>query len=726
MTKASVATSGDDSLSQRIVELEQQLSDSRTRCSELEDHVAVRSREIQTLLLKEKNQESKQTPETELVHTLRMQLQEAHERLQESEQDCISNEERFEKRYSRLEAKLSAEKAALEEKVEEAEATIKSLSLQQKEERMSPSRMNFDSVMPLSPLPADASVDEIGQKLAEREQQLMELRRQLKKEVTAKSVLQEKFDDLAAKSANSAAGDQSIDSSAMQGLEKDLEAARQEIKRMTGELEKERASGKAIHEKLASESMAKSELADKFKSLYKLAQKQQEELKAARAAQTPEGAHKVLADRNAIIMKLQEELRKQVTEKNNLNKSVHTLSGDLATFQAQLVGKDQDVLKLKDQVKESDAQNARLKQVLQTNVSEVSTLKQQLVGSEGLKEELRQLQSQIEKQKGEYTVALRNKEDQLQTVTTKFSNAQAELKSLETKVREAEQASTRTENEFEKKLLSVETEKEDTQKKFDRSEKEVKRLRNELKTSQASYDELELQALQSREDVKRLERTNSEQTELMGQRIQDLTNKLAASERKVRDLQNMEQKARLARGGSSRGSPVQAALIENKLKEVESKLGDVENTMENQDKESNNLQGKIVSVEQQVEAREAEPVSSASDRSSPLIPRDSTPSPRAESSTGGEPSDDTDSTSSQDGGSTETNPALRAKLLESKLVETEGKLKEVTRKLVDVTTKQLEDRQANQTRRVSENKLKEQVKELEKQVQDLNQNLEKV
>ena len=728
-----------DRLNERIGLLEQELSDSRTRCSELEDEVIAKSKDIHNLHQREKNQESKQTAETEIVHMLRMQLQEAHERLQESEQDCISNEERFGKRYSRMEAKLQAEKAALEERIEEAESTIKSLTSQPKEERVSPSRGNFDSVVPLSPLPPDATVEEIGQKLAEREQQLMDLRRQLKKEVTSKSVLQEKFDDLIAKSSQMTLEGQQerqpdVDPSVLRGLETDLEAAKEDNKRLIAELEKERASGKTIHEKLAAESMAKSELADKFKSLYKLAQKQQEELKVARAAQTPDGAHRVLSERNAIIMKLQEELRKQVAEKNNLNKSVHTLSGDLATFQAQLAGKDSDVSKLKEQLQESESQNTRMKQVLQTNVSQITTLKQQLSGLEGMRDELRQLQAQIEKEKADYTIELQNKEDQLTVATDKLSSVQAELKSLETKLREAEQASTQAENNFEKRVLELETEAEEVQKKFDRSEKEVKRLRNELKTSQGSYDELELQEMQAREDIKRLERTNSEQMELMGQRIQDLTNKLAASERKVRDLQNMEQKARLVRGGSSRGSPVQAALIENKLKEVESKLGDVENTMETQDRESNNLQGKIVSVEQQVEAREAEPTSaepsSSEGRSSPLVIRDSSPSPRQESLTtsGAEPSDDTDSTSSQDNSvsDSQTNPVYRAKFLESKLGETENKLKEVTRKLVDVTTKQLEDRKTNQTRRASENKLKEQVKELEKKVEELNHSLEKV
>ncbi|XP_072028427.1 LOW QUALITY PROTEIN: uncharacterized protein [Amphiura filiformis] len=606
-----------DRLNQRIFEMERELDESKTKCTELEDHVAARSKDIQTLQQKENHQEPKQTAETELVHMLQMQLQEAHERLQESEQDCISNEERFEKRYSRLESKYQAERAVLEERLEEAETTIKSLSVQQNDERMSPSRMSpsrmsFDSVVPLSPLPPDASVEEIGQKLAEREQQLMELRRQLKKEVTAKSVLQEKYDDMSARSVNVASADQGVDSTVVRGLEKDLEAARSEIKQITGELERER-------------------------------------------------------------------------------KRVEKLSMKNLPLKAWL------------------NQNLLINSKVYTN--------------------LHKSNRKSKKKKGHITVEMRNKEDQLKAVTSNLTSVQNERKSLDTKLRDAEKASTQTENEFEKKVLGLETENEEMQKKFDRSEKEMKRLKNELRTSQASYDELELQAIQSREDIKRLEKTNAEQMELMGQRIQDLTNKLAASERKVRDLQNMEQKARLNMGGSSRGSPVQAALIENKLKEVESKLGDVENSMDNQDKQSNNLQGKIVLVEQQVEAREAEPMSSASERSSPLVTRESTPSPHGEciSTSGAEPSDDTDSTSSQDGGSTDTqtNPALRAKMLESKLTDTERKLKEVTRKLVDVTTKQLEDRKTNQMRRVSENKLKEQVKGLEKKVEELKRNLEK-
>ena len=730
-----------DKLNKRIESLENELTDMRTRDREREEQLAEAASKV-------KDNENYQNVDSELVHMLRMQLQEAQERLEESEQDCISNEERFDKRFSRLEAKLQAEKVELEEKVEEAQEIIKSLTMSQKDERVSPNRMSprrtsspsrtsFDSVVPLSPLPPDASIDEIGLKLAEREQQLMDLRRQLKKEVTAKSVLQEKYDDIVTKSAalmqrGEMLEDQSsyVNAAVVERLEQDLVGAKTEIDRLGNELEREQGNGKAIHEKLAAESLAKSELADKFKSLYKLAQKQQEELKTARAIQGPDGAHKVLSERNALIVKLQEELRKQVTEKNNLNKSVHTLNGDLATFQAQLAGKDQDVLKLTEQLKESESQNLMLKQVLQANVVQITALKQQLGGLEGMRDELRHLQAQIEKEKGAYTVEMQNKEDQLKELTNKLSNVQAELQSLEAKLREAEEASTQTENEFEKKVLDLETEMEEMQKKADRSDKEVKRLRNELKTSQSNFDDLELQSLQSRDDKKRLERTHMEQLELMGQRIQDLTTKLAASERKVRDLLNMEQKARLAKGGSSRASPVQAAMLENQLKEVELKLGNAQTKMDNQDKQSNNLQGKIVSVEQQVEARDAELTSS--ERSSPaLLTRESTPSPLRESlsTSGAEPSDDTDSTSSQDdnvSGSGDSRQANRAKFLESKLGETERKLKEVTRKLVDITTRQLTDRKANQARRAAENKLRERCKRLEKEVEELNGKLVKV
>ena len=78
---------------------------------------------------------------------------------------------------------------------------------------------------------------------------------------------------------------------------------------------------------------------------------------------------------------------------------------------------------------------------------------------------------------------------------------------------------------------------EDIRTKYERSVQEVKRLRTELREAHISVDDLEIAATTLKQQFRAMEMDYQQQLAMMSTRLQDLTNKLAAADKKVRKLE---------------------------------------------------------------------------------------------------------------------------------------------------------------------------------------------
>ncbi|EZA59782.1 Protein outspread [Ooceraea biroi] len=78
---------------------------------------------------------------------------------------------------------------------------------------------------------------------------------------------------------------------------------------------------------------------------------------------------------------------------------------------------------------------------------------------------------------------------------------------------------------------------------FEKAVMEIRAMRRELREAHATQDVLELEIFAHKQDAASVSETNQAQIQLMAARIQDLTNKLAASEKQVRTLKQKLTKA---------------------------------------------------------------------------------------------------------------------------------------------------------------------------------------
>ncbi|XP_035221586.1 protein outspread-like isoform X2 [Stegodyphus dumicola] len=117
---------------------------------------------------------------------------------------------------------------------------------------------------------------------------------------------------------------------------------------------------------------------------------------------------------------------------------------------------------------------------------------------------------------------------------------------------------------------------------------ENKRLKVELKTAQASSDDFELQCISLKQASDQADKLHQSQMELMVARVDDLTSKLLASEKNVRQLRQrvMKLEQRQERRRSSLKGKEALSLskeYESKLSELEQKIDAVEGVLKNSD-----------------------------------------------------------------------------------------------------------------------------------------------
>ncbi|KAL0120206.1 hypothetical protein PUN28_008096 [Cardiocondyla obscurior] len=110
---------------------------------------------------------------------------------------------------------------------------------------------------------------------------------------------------------------------------------------------------------------------------------------------------------------------------------------------------------------------------------------------------------------------------------------------------------------------------------FEKAVMEIRAMRKELREAHATQDVLELEIFAHKQDAANVNDTNQAQIQLMAARIQDLTNKLAASEKQIRTL---KQKLTKAESRDKRRSlSLKGRESFHISQEVEDKLLDLEN-----------------------------------------------------------------------------------------------------------------------------------------------------
>ncbi|XP_033630536.1 protein outspread-like isoform X2 [Asterias rubens] len=657
----------------------------------------------------------------DIVERLSAKLDESRTRLEERENDYVTNEERFEKRLVRIQSQFQSENAALQEKLNAA---------LQESERQKAGRTDQTLSSGMDP------------RKEELEGSLKDVKAQLKAETSAKSVLQKNYNELVAQSAHrflEGQGDMAStgsDDNTIK-LEVDLDEAEKEIDRLKKNSETEREQKTFLEKAFQREQALRKQLEETVSN------------------STQESGSSEVEQRDAEIVTVRAELKKAKKEREAVNLVRKQLVSAVDSLNAQLSEKERVVEKISAELETRSSQNTKLEEEIQASMSETASLRSRVesmeAGSnhtgrsgpedqsqlESLRAEQRQLKRQMGSLQEEHAFEMHSRQSELQTANNEIASLQEKLSELQTKWKDAVERATKAENDAAASILEIQKENEQLRSKCERFEKEIKRLRAELHESQDNFDELELQFIHKREDLKRLEQTHEEQIGQMGYRIQDLTSKLASTERKVRDLRGVDHRNR-GKGGVGAGGMgmqlTQTRQMETKLKELESKLGDVESTLQNQDQDTSSLLGKIVSVEQQVhnwgqgpstslssvdaEQHQTQPIQLLSCGSSAAsAPRDSI------STSGADLSEDSEA------GASGTSPdrakqTFRARFLETKLSETELKLKEVTRKLVDVTTRELENRKAYQGKSISESRLKERLKIMECEIAEVTRELQ--
>lgn len=116
---------------------------------------------------------------------------------------------------------------------------------------------------------------------------------------------------------------------------------------------------------------------------------------------------------------------------------------------------------------------------------------------------------------------------------------------------------------------------------FEKAILEIRAMRKELREAHAMQDALELEIFAHKQDAASVSETNQAQAQLMAARIQDLTNKLAASEKQVRTLKQKLMKAetrdkRRSLSLKGRESFQISQEMEDKLVDLENKICAIE------------------------------------------------------------------------------------------------------------------------------------------------------
>ncbi|XP_071962449.1 uncharacterized protein [Antedon mediterranea] len=653
-----------EKLNDRIDGLEEEIGDKKVLLQEAESQATIKAkqvRELETLL--------RQSKSGQLINDLMAELTDTRGRLEESETVVIQNEERFEKRYLRLKDKLRAENNVLKNQLQLAEEELK--------------------------LAADANMIP----LVTHNEVVGNLKNELELNESANVSLQQKCAELQNELAQivlKTQGDlgsvQSNDSAVR--LEQELEDTKGELKLLKEALENEKTSGANLSSELEEERYSKAVLLKQLEDVSdKLKQNEQELLKQADTNKDGNKQIEAMVERKETAI-LNSEPSVEGVDLPNLRVQLKERENEVKKLMEQILEKEKENKTFIDQLnlKENEFQEA--KTVYETSLADFIVVKDSKAALEKeialLQKELESLKTISEEQSVKFVEDLQQKDNE-----TKSDVEQMKQKLKE--MNEAEYLNNKRFAELEQQILQkthdIELLEEQGKSKSEKFEKDSKKLRTELKEAQHSFDELEFKHIQTKEDFKKMEKSQEEQIQLMGSRIKDLTTKLAAAERKVRDASRkiaLEQKSKFSKGRSS------SREFEMKLKELETELEDVELEMEAQENDTTSLEGKIKVV-------------------SDTLKKNGQGETMVHTSSGGEASEELESSVQDFNGSVSSTG--------NKLDESEEKLRVVTRKLVDLTAKELDNRKSYQVKCTSERMLKQEVIDLKNRLESVSEDL---
>ncbi|XP_078609911.1 uncharacterized protein LOC144881072 isoform X5 [Branchiostoma floridae x Branchiostoma japonicum] len=265
----------------------------------------------------------------------------------------------------------------------------------------------------------------------------------------------------------------------------------------------------------------------------------------------------------------------------------------------------------------------------------------------------------------------------------------------------------------------------DLKEKQDSTLKRMKHLQGQLNDMHDRFDALELQNMQLQEELRTCEESSKQEMDLMAGKVTDLSEKLNAAEKKLR-----ESGQKPARKAADAAVPKD---LDEKLKDIEEKLSDGQKALESQDRQVGQLTAQMTSVEEKVlvavgteagDGEEAEGWGSGTEADT-ADKRQGAKKKNGRSIDADNPSS-SDSEVGEAASSKEGKLLGRIKNLEKVLKEKDVKLKEVTAKLVDQTTKEIGSRKDHHAKLLqSESKAKEIEKSSAAKIQDLTKELER-
>lgn len=339
-----------------------------------------------------------------------------------------------------------------------------------------------------------------------------------------------------------------------------------------------------------------------------------------------------LIENDAKIQELTEDLRAEIEESQGLQQNLdqayddqamlkrdldlakkesQRLEAQLATLRAEVQeirGKQQSTEKLREQFSEVmnsmhsiETERERMKTIIDQYKVQVETSKSDLESERAARKDAQRRMEDLQKQNREVAVkcaslakdlAIANERvNALEEQLSQQGGLESHLKQRYEELRQAKETAV----ELQQKLAATQLETEQTQELLDQNldaimpaasqeslvelqskhaqvMKEVKRLRGELKQAHGTIDDMEISAAGLQQQYRAMQEDYQQQLELMTSRIQDLTTKLAAAEKRVRKLERkVARSKKKEKDGESDGRKASDASVS--LDDLEAELG---------------------------------------------------------------------------------------------------------------------------------------------------------
>nr|XP_054763075.1 uncharacterized protein LOC129269589 [Lytechinus pictus] len=571
-------------LNQQIEIVEGEKKDYRERAKKWEGELSTQNK---TLMHLEKNQEESQ----KIIKKLLAKLEGYKQRIEsKGVEETAANKEHIAK-LEKHQQELQAMNIQLQTRLQEME--------QELDARSSENTQRFDSESEFETELADMRME-----LSDRDEQIEQLSEQLEAEFSEKSELQKKYDGLLAESAQfvlEGQGDKVPTGSAGDvDLDNRLKEASAKLESLKIQLSNESSLRKQTEDKLNVEASARRGLEDHMKEMEEKFRNATEEMHHTSQIQDDtKNLMELLQGKNKEVEKLQTEMKRMDADRISLMEQTGKHQATVDALKQQLNESEEAkttlegdfdcVLHSKVDMEESSKQltaelatvKSELELLRQASQNASSAEAEEAAKKEATKKEIQLLQAQVEKVQSMYTEDMFKKEQLLAEKHEFYSELERKFANLQSQLTQKEEALAISDRKSGEKVLEMRQQVEQLGQKVDRGDRELKRLRQELKSSQDNYDALELKHMQSVEEAKQQQKSQQEQLELMGRRIQDLTSKLGLAERKLAGATSTASKtadtSESSDCPSSDGADggLKIKVLESRLAEMEKKLKQV-------------------------------------------------------------------------------------------------------------------------------------------------------